>query len=289
MITESTPHPPSVGTRPQNGWLRRTWLKAAAATLGAAAAFRLKHPTAAAESGAVNPRSPDGKLKVRKWGMVIDLDKCTGCGACMVACAAENNVALGSHELSEQGRVIRWLNLLSFTEGEYPYTRQRLMPTPCQQCDQPPCTAVCPVSATYKNPEGLVAQIYPRCIGCRFCVNACPYTCKYFNWTSPNFPIEIEVGLNPDVSVRPQGVTEKCSFCDHRLMRGKEQAAAENRELAPTDYVPACAEACPAQAIAFGDLNDPKSQVSTLARSPRVFRLLEELGTEPKVLYLREE
>lgn len=284
MTTESNPNPPP------SGWLRRAWLQAAAATLGALAVLRLKGPTSAAQGETVDPKSPNGKLKPRKkWGMMIDLDRCTACGACLVACAVENNVPLGSKELSEEGRVIRWLNLMSFTEGEYPYTRQRLMPIPCQQCDQPPCTAVCPVSATYKNPEGIVAQIYPRCIGCRYCVNACPYTCKFFNWWDPDFPIEIQQGLNPDVPIRPQGVTEKCNFCHHRLMRAKEQAAVEERDLKPGDYVPACAEACPAQAITFGDLNDPKSQMSALARSPRLFRLLEELGTEPKVLYMREE
>jgi Fe-S-cluster-containing dehydrogenase component len=284
MITESNPHPP------QSGWPRRTWLRAAAALLATAAVFKLKRPSASATDGeTANPKSPNRNLKLSRWGMMIDLDKCTACGACLVACAVENNVPLGSQELSEQGRVIRWLNLLSFTEGEYPYTKQRLLPIPCQHCDQPPCTAVCPVSATYKNPEGIVAQIYPRCIGCRYCVNACPYTCKFFNWWDPDFPIEIQQGLNPDVPIRPQGVTEKCSFCHHRLMRAREQAAVEDRDLRPGDYVPACAEACPAQAITFGDLKDPKSQMSALARSPRLFRLLEELGTEPKVLYLREE
>lgn len=223
-----------------------------------------------------------------RWGMVIDLDKCTGCGACVVACAAENNLAPGSPAEASMGRILRWIDLVPFGEGEYPHLKLRLIPVLCQQCERPPCIYVCPVSATYLNPEGIVGQVYPRCIGCRYCVNACPYTAKVFNWKKPEWPREMQAGLNPDVSVRPDGVTEKCTFCHHRLQKAREEARAEGRPFDPGDYVPACVESCPARAIYFGDLDNPESAVSKLGRSPRAFRLLEELGTQPKVVYLSE-
>lgn len=215
------------------------------------------------------------------WGMVIDLDRCTGCQACVTACKAENNVpAVGAGEAA-LGRTISWMQVL-FEESE---DHVRFLPRPCLQCDDPPCTKVCPVYATYRTPEGIVAQIYARCIGCRFCMAACPYNAKYFNWR--RYQSE-GPGQNPDVSVRPKGVVEKCTFCHHRLQKARERARAEHRELAPGEYVTACAEACPTRAIAFGDVSDPGSVVARLGRSPRAFRLAEELGTRPKVVYLSE-
>ena len=215
------------------------------------------------------------------WGMVIDLDRCTGCQACVMACKAENNVpAVGAHEAA-RGRIISWMQVLVEESEE----RVRFLPRPCLQCDDPPCTKVCPVYATYRNPEGIVAQIYARCIGCRFCMAACPYNAKYFNWL--RYQKEAP-GQNLDVSVRPKGVVEKCTFCHHRLQKARERALAERRDLAPGEYVPACAEACPARAIFFGDLSDATSEVARLSRSPRAFRLGEQLGTKPKVIYLSE-
>ncbi len=220
--------------------------------------------------------------------MVIDLEKCTGCQACVIACKAENNVAFSNPDEAQYGRRTAWMEMVAISEGHYPEVRLRVLPRPCFHCDNPPCTRVCPVFATYKNPEGIVAQIYPRCIGCRYCANACPYTVKYFNWFAPAFPETYQRYLNPDVSVRPKGVIEKCTFCHHRLQRVRENAAAEGREMRPEEYVPACVSICPTGAIAFGDLDDPESEVSKLARSYRAFRLLEELGAEPKVWYLTE-
>ena len=215
------------------------------------------------------------------WGMVIDLDRCTGCQACVMACKAENNVpAVGAKEAA-RGRTISWMQVLTEESEE----RTRFLPRPCLQCDDPPCTRVCPVYATYRNPEGIVAQIYARCIGCRFCMAACPYNAKYFNWL--RYQREAP-GQNPDVSVRPKGVVEKCTFCHHRLQKARQRALAERRDLAPGEYVPACAETCPSRAITFGDLSDPGSEVARLARSPRAFRLGEDLGTKPKVIYLSE-
>jgi Fe-S-cluster-containing dehydrogenase component len=219
------------------------------------------------------------------WGMVIDLDRCTGCQACVMACKAENNVpAVGAREAAH-GRTISWMQVLTEEDETRPGEVKRFLPRPCLQCDDPPCTKVCPVYATYRNPEGIVAQIYARCIGCRFCMAACPYNAKYFNWRVYQ---KEGPGQNPDVSVRPKGVVEKCTFCHHRLQKARERALAERRDLAPGEYVPACAEACPARAITFGDLSDPGSEVSRLARSPRAFRLQAELGTKPKVIYLTE-
>ncbi len=218
------------------------------------------------------------------WGMVIDLDRCTGCQACVMACKAENNVPPVGAKEAVRGRIISWMQVLT-EEEEHSGDVKRFLPRPCLHCDDPPCTKVCPVYATYRNPEGIVAQIYARCIGCRFCMAACPYNAKYFNW----FRYQKDApGQNPDVSVRPKGVVEKCTFCHHRLQKARQRASAERRELAPGEYVPACAEACPARAIVFGDLSDPGSEVFRLARSSRAFRLQEELGTKPKVIYLSE-
>lgn len=223
-----------------------------------------------------------------RWGMVIDLDKCTACQACVVACKAENNIPFSSPKEAGRRRIISWMTVLPMMKGEYPNLRARFIPRPCMHCDNPPCVKVCPVGATYKNKEGLIAQVYTRCIGCRYCTNNCPYTVKYFNWFKPEWPKEMENYLNPDVSIRSKGVVEKCTFCHHRLQKAREKARAENRELKEGDYTPACAQTCPTEAIYFGDLDDPKSKVAQLARSPRAFRLLEELGTEPKVYYLSE-
>jgi len=220
-----------------------------------------------------------------RWGMVIDLDRCTGCQACVMACKAENNVPAVGMKEAVRGRIISWMQVLTEEDEEHSGEVRRFLPRPCLQCDDPPCAKVCPVYATYLDPEGIVAQIYSRCIGCRFCMAACPYNAKYFNW----YRYQKEApGQNPDVSVRPKGVVEKCTFCHHRLQKARERALAEGREVAPGEYVPACVEACPTRAIVFGDLSDPNSEVARLARSPRAFRLQEELGTKPKVIYLTE-
>lgn len=223
-----------------------------------------------------------------KWGMVIDLDKCTACQACTIACQVENNIPFAGPAEAAKGRAIFWNDVISIIEGEYPYVKARFIPRPCMHCDNPPCVRVCPVRATYKNEEGIVGQIYARCIGCRLCMVACPYTARSFNWYHAEWPGVMRLYLNPEVSVRPKGVVEKCLFCVHRLRKIKDKVREEGRELCDDDVVklPACCQTCPADARYFGDLDDPGSTVSKLARSRRAFRLLEELGTHPKTIYL---
>ena len=221
-----------------------------------------------------------------RWGMVIDLDLCTGCGACEVACKSENNITTVSPDQAEMGRAISWMKVQSELEGEFPDTDVLLTPRPCMHCDNPPCIKVCPVGATYINDEGIVGQIYPRCIGCRYCANACPYTAKYFNWYGPQWSHSERRHLNPDVSTRPKGVIEKCTFCHHRLQKARENARAEGRDLREEDYQPACVEICPTGAITFGDLDDHTHRVAELKEDPRAMRLMEDLGTRPKVYYL---
>jgi Fe-S-cluster-containing dehydrogenase component len=220
--------------------------------------------------------------------MVIDLDKCTGCQACVVACRQENNIPALGEKGAKLGRGKFWMNLISEVKGSYPDVEMRFFPIPCMHCDRPPCTKVCPVAATYKNPEGIVAQVYPRCIGVRMCIANCPYTVRYFNWHEPTWPEEYKIGLNPDVYKRRKGITEKCNFCIQRIRKAKMLAKKEKRKIREGEVVPACVETCPSEALFFGDLNDPKSQVSRLSKSRRVFRLMEDLGTEPKVYYLKE-
>ena len=222
-----------------------------------------------------------------KYGMVIDLNKCTSCQACVTACKLENNVQIVSPDDASEGRTMFWMKMLTLKyEGDYPNVKPKTIPRNCMQCDEPPCIKVCPVRATYKTEVGIVAQIYPQCIGCRYCMANCPYTVKVFNWYKTEQPKEVEKCDNPDVSVRPKGVVEKCTFCVHRLQIAEEKAKAKHRKLQEGDYVPACVEVCPAKAIYFGDLDDTNSDVSKASHDYRAFGLLEELGTVPKVRYL---
>src|SRR4030065_194954 len=171
-----------------------------------------------------------------KWAMVIDLDKCTGCGACMAACKMENNIPIVDPDEAQQGRVMNWMDMTTSYEGEYPNIQVKRSPKPCFHCDVPPCTRVCPVRSTYRNEEGLVAQIYHRCIGCRYCMAACPYTVKVFNWKKPRWLEGATKCFNPDVSTRMAGVVEKCSFCAHRLQHVSEAARVDERPLQDGEF-----------------------------------------------------
>ena len=225
-----------------------------------------------------------------KWGMVIDVDKCTGCGACMVACQSENNIP-PSKEPFDRLRDLHWIMVYKISNGEeFPNKEIAYLPRPCMQCENPTCASVCPVVATTKEEEGgIVSQIYPRCIGCRYCMAACPYHARVFNWFDPVWPEGMEKTITPYVSVRPRGVVEKCTFCHHRYQEAKQEARYRGKDPNKSDnclYTPACAQACPTGAISFGDLKNPNHRVSKLSKSKYAFRLLEKLGTEPKVYYL---
>lgn len=223
----------------------------------------------------------------RRWVLVVDLDRCTGCQACVVACHAENNVPVVGDQQAAYGRWMHWIIIQRYWEGEYPNVKARFMPVMCQQCTEAPCEPVCPVFATYHNEEGLNAQIYNRCIGTRYCGSACPYKARTFNWYQPEFPEPLTEQLNPDVTVRTRGIMEKCTFCIQRIRRAEIDAQVAGRTPADGEIQPACVQTCPPNALIFGDLNDVDSQVSQLARSRRSFRLLPELGTTPGVIYLK--
>jgi molybdopterin-containing oxidoreductase family iron-sulfur binding subunit len=227
-----------------------------------------------------------------KWGMVIDIDKCTGCGACAVACQAENNLAPEAETPSSADGhgCISWIRIYELSNRRtFPNHDLAYLPLPCQQCAAPFCADVCPVGATEKTEDGgIVSQIYARCTGCRYCMAACPYQARSFNRTTPVWPAGLGNILLPDVSTRPRGVVEKCSFCHHRFMQAKNAARRNTQptyDLADGDYTPACAESCPNGAIAFGDLLNKKHRVYELSRAKNVFRLLERLNAGPQVYY----
>ncbi len=224
-----------------------------------------------------------------KWGMVVDLDRCTGCEACVVACRAENNVPTAGESEAAKGRAIHWIRVERYWEGEFPDARVKFQPVLCQHCDAAPCEPVCPTYASYHTAEGLNAQVYNRCIGTRLCANACPYTVRFFNFFNPVWDKPLHLQLNPDVSVREGGVTEKCTFCVQRIQAAEMKARAENRELRQGEFNPACVQSCPSSALVFGDLSDSSSEVSRLSRSNRATKLLGELGTLPKVTYLQQD
>jgi len=205
----------------------------------------------------------------------------------VVACHAENNIPISTPEEAAKGRAFHWLRVDRYYEGEFPDVKVKYMPVMCQHCDDAPCEPVCPVYATYHNEEGLNVQVYNRCVGTRYCGNNCPYTVRFFNWFAPEWPQPLELQHNPDVAVRMGGVMEKCTFCVQRIKRGKNDAASEGRGVKDGEITPACAQSCPAEAITFGDLNEKESKVSRLAESGRATKLLEELGTKPKVFYLQ--
>lgn len=225
-----------------------------------------------------------------KWGMVIDLDKCTGCGACMVACQAENNVGILT-DASNKLRTMNWMLVFKLTNGKaFPEHDVAYLPRPCMQCGKPSCVSVCPATVTKKDEEGgIVSQVYPRCFGCRYCMASCPYHARYFNWYDPKWPEGMEKTLTPDVSVRPRGVVEKCTFCHHRWMQAKDKARVAGEDpfdLEDGAYITACTESCPNGAIVFGDLENENSKAGQLKNSKYAFRVLEKLGTDPQVYYV---
>jgi menaquinone reductase, iron-sulfur cluster-binding subunit len=229
-------------------------------------------------------------MSAKRYGMAIDLDKCNGCGACMMACAVENNVPPAPQGANDR-KGITWVRVFQVSNGEDgPNRKSVFVPVLCQQCgEEAPCVSVCPQQAVQVDPAtGIVGQMPERCLGCRYCMAACPYHARSFNWWDPDWPGRLSETLSPDVSTRTRGVVEKCSFCSHRLQAAQEAQAAAGEEAKPPEYTPACAEACPTGAIVFGNLDDPESAVSRAAQAPGAFRLLERLGTGAKVYYRSE-
>lgn len=222
--------------------------------------------------------------------MIIDLDRCTGCKACEVACMAENNLPISDERAIQDGEEVKWIRVERYIYGEYPDVSIQFLPLLCQQCEEAPCEPVCPVYATYHSQEAghLNVQVYNRCVGVRYCANNCPYNARTFNWKQPEWPEPLTWQLNPDITTRDRGVMEKCTFCIQRIDRAQDKAQDARRPVRDGDIAPACAQACPAEAMVFGDLNDKDSLISKLAKSERSFQVYEHLGTKPKVIYLKK-
>ena len=222
-----------------------------------------------------------------RWGMSIDLNACTGCGACVTACYAENNIPTIGEELAAQGREMSWMQIMRYFEHTEDDGFQTVhVPVLCQHCGDAPCEPVCPVYAAYHSPEGLNAQVYNRCVGTRYCANNCPYKVRRFNWFTYEHPYPLNLQLNPDVTVRETGVMEKCTFCVQRINRAKLDAKAEGRQVQDGDFQTACMQGCPTQAIVFGNLKDPESAVSQISKGARAYHMLGELNTRPAITYL---
>jgi Fe-S-cluster-containing dehydrogenase component len=223
------------------------------------------------------------------WTMTIDLDRCTGCSACVTACQAENNTPIVGEEELQKGREMHWIRIERYWEGEYPNAKLKFIPMLCQHCDAAPCETVCPVSATYHNQDGLNAQVYNRCIGTRSCAVYCPYEVRYFNYYDHHWDTPLEQQLNPDVTVREKGVMEKCTFCIQRVRQAKDHAKDDGRRrVADGEVQPACVQTCPTEALVFGDRNNPDNQVSQSMQDPRAYHVLEETNTLPSVVYLKK-
>lgn len=230
---------------------------------------------------------PQHEHPFHRFGMVIDLNKCIGCSACVVACYAENNIPVVGKEDCAKGREMSWIRIERYFEGTDDDPMPMFIPVLCQHCDNAPCEPVCPVHATYHNKDGLNIQIYNRCVGTRYCSNNCPYKVRRFNWRKARWKEPLDKQLNPDLSIRSVGVMEKCTFCIQRIREAKDRVKDHKQGLKDGDIIPACSQTCPTNAIVFGDLKDPDSMVSKLKGDPRGYRVFEELNTKPAVIYLK--
>jgi molybdopterin-containing oxidoreductase family iron-sulfur binding subunit len=231
---------------------------------------------------------PNWDYKDNAWGMSIDMNSCTGCNACIVACYAENNIPVVGKQQVRVGRNMQWLRIDTYFEGDLAAPRAHFQPMACQHCENAPCEQVCPVGATVHTPEGLNTMVYNRCVGTRYCSNNCPYKVRRFNFLlySDYETESLKLMRNPDVTVRTRGVMEKCSYCIQRIAAAKITADKENRPVGDGEIVTACQQACPASAITFGNINDRQSKVAKLQADERSYQVLADLNTRPRTKYV---
>jgi len=235
-----------------------------------------------------NSLFPNWEYKDNAWGMSIDMNSCTGCNACIVSCYAENNIPVVGKQQVRIGRNMQWLRIDTYFEGDLAAPRAHFQPMACQHCENAPCEQVCPVGATVHTPEGLNAMVYNRCVGTRYCSNNCPYKVRRFNFLLySDFETQsLKLMRNPDVTVRSRGVMEKCTYCLQRISAAKIEADKENRPIRDGEIVTACQQACPAQAITFGNINDKQSKVAKLQDDERSYQVLADLNTRPRTKYV---